>query len=148
MPKLDEVVANCRKAIRKQIYTVSEAGALPGKWHAHKTRNGSLMNEIESVRNFDVISSGEWPATVSWGTSSNDRDVKLNIVIGYGTNEDWNELAQSDFLSIRHLLHNFDISTVSGLNYFTMEEPYEWKEDDDFRYLIIPVVARITTTNQ
>jgi hypothetical protein len=147
MAYLWQAVEEIRKAIRKEIYSVTPAGSLDGKFSAHKTHVGSLVTTVEKPRKFDVVSSGVSPETVSWGTTSNDREAEIKIVIGYGVNENWNELAQSDYLSIVYKLHNYDSSLISGLNFFRVDA-YDWVENDDFRYMIIPVIARITTTNQ
>jgi hypothetical protein len=147
MALLWTIVANCRKEIRKVIMTIQPAGTKQGKFDPHKTSSGKLVETIEKTRKFDVISKGDPVQTKSWGTTANQRDVILSIVIGYNTDENDNELAQSDFLSIQYNLHSFDNSLIAGLHAFRVEDP-EWKELEDFRYLIIPVVARVTTTNQ
>ncbi len=141
------VVSDCIKQIRKAILQdVDPAGTKGGKWKPHKNSNGeSLLLTGETSRLFDVISAGLSPETITFGTSADDDKVIINIVIGYSVKEEYNHLAQSDYRAIRYQLHNIDVSAVTGLHYYEVQ-PFEWQANDDFRYLIIPVVAQIQTT--
>jgi len=140
-----KIIQDCRHQIAQEILKNVVPAGKGSKWKKHNTNVGDVMNASQRTRLFDVVSSGESFDTNAWGTSTDDHYVKILIVIGYSTQQDFNECAQSDFDAIKYRLHNIDVSAVTGLNFYKVEG-YQWKESEDFRYMIIPVATLITAS--
>ena len=145
MAKLWKVVQDCRKQIRQEILSNVVPAGKGAKFKPHNTGAIPLQNSAQETRLFDVVSSGDPTTTNAWGTSADDHYVMIYIVIGYTNDLNFNEYAQSDYDAIQYRLHNIDVSAVTGLNFYRVND-FKWEGTDDFRYMVISVETLITAT--
>jgi hypothetical protein len=113
------------------------------RWHAHDTSSGSVLKAGESVRLFDVTVDAAGKTPLTYGCTTVDYEVPFIIGICYGSNENYNELIQADFESILYSLHNCNVSAVTGLNYYLVNDS-TITEQEGSRYNLINGIARIS----
>lgn len=145
MARLHTVIDGCIKQIRQAVYAVTPA-ALDGmgrKWHAHNREAGPILKAGESVRLFDVACADEFKSPVVFGSTVNDYEQTIKIVICYGLNEDYNPLIAADYDAIMYSLHNINVGAVTGLNFYIVGDPTV-ETFEDARFLSIPVICRIS----
>lgn len=144
MSSLHLTIDGCRKQIRAAVYA-TQAASLDGlgtRWQAHRTGNGNVLDGGERVRLFDVVCVSEIKQPMSVGTDTTDRMIDIEIRVGYGVNENYNELAISDAASIYHSLSNINVSAVKGLHAYIPGEA-GMVSQDDARFLVIKLQAMV-----
>ena len=147
MAKLHNILHDCRDHVRKIIYAIEPAaiGELGERWHAHNTDAGKITEAGQGVRIFDVLPDGSGANKINEGSNTWDYEVPFFIAISYGTNENYNELICSDYASISHALHNCDVGSVDGLNFYLVTES-SIQEMDGKRFSVINFLARVSAT--
>ena len=143
MASVYTILTGCRKFIRKQIYKARASGG-GKKWQAW-SGDTSMLDIASRMRVFDVVTSEDPPTLVMVHASDTDYDVVLNVIVCYNLNENHVEIGLSDYDAIAYRLRT-QAQTITGLNYFRIMEA-TWSKTEDFRYMIIPIITRITATH-
>lgn len=144
-------VEEIKSFIRKQIYKTkpSYSGHEIGGFKFCKGED--LATGAKDNRLFDITEDDQENEKFFEGNGTKDYDVSLNIDILYGKNSDYTTIGRSDAEKIKRQLDTADKSSINpfGFNVFdttataTIEEA---DEDNEWRVLTIPIMARLTVT--
>ncbi len=147
-----EIVDAIKKHFTKAVYatTPSKSNTTIPSWKKYKGQNLS-SEKGNRTRIFDVEESESGGEVIFTGNGSDDYNVIVNVEVCYENNNRFNTVAMGDYSKIRYKLQNTDNTEIlaKGFNFLQVlpHELDEVNEDEEFRFLTIPVLCRITVDN-
>jgi hypothetical protein len=134
------------------VQQIAKVAPIGKGMHRFKRRDAEqmLIDEGSRDRLFDVfVSEDVPPERFVTSATAIDWNVTINIDICYHVTRRQTAIAARDFDKIQRAITNSDTSSLTGYN-FPYWQGYEWipeaDENENYRFIRIPVLCRITTT--
>ena len=135
--------------ITKRVFAITPEGKGSNLWQHHE--GPSLIQELDTLRGrlFAVeFNDEQTEQLLTTGDNTTDYMVFLNVTIAYEKRDNHRLQALSDFNEIKYDLITADISSLVDLNFFQIFEfSFEESENENYEFLLVPVLCRVTIDN-